>query len=157
MFRRGTIAQTLAATIISFIFFAISFREQPFKKPVLNYVKIASEFHVFGILLICVVLQTNKSGFTNDGVTEEHYGYIQVALTLSMLPITMVAIVVAVKEFRETISDDASKGKNEDGEVPRAAKATKSNKGAAKGKGVSNPMYGDMDFIEDDDDNDGED
>ena len=45
--QRGTIAQTVAATLISFIYFAASVWAQPFKSLRLNWIKIFSEFQLY--------------------------------------------------------------------------------------------------------------
>eukprot|EP01043_Picozoa_sp_COSAG02_P079795 COSAG02_NODE_18647_length_927_cov_1.276570_2_plen_70_part_01 len=56
LFQRGSVLQTVCATVISFFFFAIAFRERPFEEDKLNMVKIYSEFQIFGILLLCIVI-----------------------------------------------------------------------------------------------------
>ena len=43
LFGRGTIAQTFAAVAISFLFFALSVKAQPFKTDKLNRIKVFSE------------------------------------------------------------------------------------------------------------------
>ena len=43
---RGTVLHTVAATLISFIFFALTFREMPYNTRSLNAVKLFSEFIV---------------------------------------------------------------------------------------------------------------
>ena len=43
---RGSILQAVVATLISFAFFAVSFRELPFDTPRLNLIKIISEFQM---------------------------------------------------------------------------------------------------------------
>ena len=44
---RGTVAQAVAGTLIAFYFFAISYREQPFRSRGLNRIKIFSELQLF--------------------------------------------------------------------------------------------------------------
>jgi hypothetical protein len=58
LFGRGTIGQSFFATICCFIFFALSFKHWPFNTMRLNVIKVASEFQLFCILLICTILQT---------------------------------------------------------------------------------------------------
>ena len=43
---RGSILQAVVATLISFAFFAVSFREMPFDTTRLNLIKIISEFQM---------------------------------------------------------------------------------------------------------------
>jgi hypothetical protein len=61
VFNRGSITQTVLATLVSFFFFASSIRQQPFDNMQLNWIKCYSEFQIFGILLVCVVLQTDAN------------------------------------------------------------------------------------------------
>ena len=44
--QRGSIAQTMLATLISFFFFAAAVRAQPFENPRLNAIKVFSEFQL---------------------------------------------------------------------------------------------------------------
>jgi hypothetical protein len=41
--------RSAAATLIAFFFFALSFREQPFKAEATNRLKLFSEFQIFGV------------------------------------------------------------------------------------------------------------
>ena len=84
---RGSIAQAAVATVIAFLFFAVSVREQPYKKPTMNWIKLFSEFQIFGVLLMCVVLQAEAVGFETEVVTVEVYGVIQTVLTLAIVPV----------------------------------------------------------------------
>jgi hypothetical protein len=43
--------RSVAATLIAFLFFALSFREQPFKATHTNRLKLFSEFQIFGVPL----------------------------------------------------------------------------------------------------------
>ena len=83
---RGSIAQAAVATVIAFLFFAVSVREQPYKKSTMNWIKLFSEFQIFGVLLMCVVLQAEAVGFETEVVTVEVYGVIQTVLTLAIVP-----------------------------------------------------------------------
>ena len=85
---RGT---ALVATLIAFWFFAISFKERPFKKGSLNKIKSFSEFQLFAVLLICTVMQSNSAvkGFSDEIVTVEGYGEALKYLTLMILPLTV--------------------------------------------------------------------
>ena len=65
----GSIAQSVVATLISFFFFAWTFKQMPFEAQHLNMIKIFTEFQIFGILLVCIVLQTNEQGFAAEAIT----------------------------------------------------------------------------------------
>ena len=82
-----------------------AYRERPFESSRLNFVKACSEFQLFGILLICVVLQSSKVGgipsteiMRNDG-----YGVCQLILTLAIVPITGYVLRKRVIDMREEI------------------------------------------------------
>ena len=102
---RGSVFQTVVATLISFMFFAVAYRERPFSSSRLNVIKVCSEFQLFGILLVCVVLQASKVGgipateiLRNDG-----YGICQLVLTLAIVPITVYVLRMRVLDMREEI------------------------------------------------------
>eukprot|EP01051_Picozoa_sp_SAG22_P013703 SAG22_NODE_1565_length_4111_cov_2.333749_2_plen_114_part_00 len=83
---RGTVAQSASAMLISFYFFAISFRAQPFSKPTLNRIKSFSEFQVFAILGVCVIIQSVNAGLDFDSqevLTIDHYGDLLTFLTVA--------------------------------------------------------------------------
>ena len=102
---RGTVFQTVVATLISFMFFAVAYHERPFESSRLNFVKICSEFQLFGILLVCVVLQASKDqGISATEVLgDDGYGYCQLFLTLAIVPITCYILSMNVKDIREEI------------------------------------------------------
>ena len=64
------------------------------------------EFQLFGILLICVVLQTNSQGLDNEDVTTEDYGIVQVLLTVAILPITIGCLVNGVRNLKANLKSD---------------------------------------------------
>lgn len=117
---RGTIAQSVAATSITFVFFALAFKHQPYEDPALNFIKIVSELQIFGLLLICVVLQTNAQGFSGEIVTIEDYGSMQLWLIISIVPISVYMVATGVMGLREgeeaggEDSDSRSSGKDRD-------------------------------------------
>lgn len=116
---RGTIIQVVLATFISFFFFAMSVKEQPFNARHLNMIKIFSEVQLFGniasvfltcmqssakitlsntseevfscagILLILVVLQTDKKTLATQSVTADVYGVCQLILALAVIPVAL--------------------------------------------------------------------
>jgi hypothetical protein len=106
LFQRGSIAQTVLATMLSFAFFAIAYREQPFEATRLNVIKVCGEVQIFGILLCCVVLQTNEQGFARELVTPFYYGQFQVYLTMAVMPITAYLLVVGVCDLGGTVREE---------------------------------------------------
>ena len=44
---RGSIAQSVAGVMIAFVFFALTFKERPYKSNSLNWIKIFSEFQLY--------------------------------------------------------------------------------------------------------------
>ena len=89
---RGTVAQSACAMVISFYFFAISFKQQPFEKPTLNRIKAFSEFQIFAILAVCVIIQAASAGAdfdSEEALTMDDYGMLLTYLTLAFLPITV--------------------------------------------------------------------
>jgi hypothetical protein len=61
----------------------------------------------------------------------------------------LLAIVVAAKEFRATLAGEKEQGEDRSARAknPKADKTSKPRKGTKEGKGASNPMYADMDFV----------
>jgi hypothetical protein len=51
------------------------------------------------VLLLCIVLQGNAVGFTNETVTVDAYGAIQTALTLSLLPVVTYYLFITCRLF----------------------------------------------------------
>ena len=105
---RGTVFQTVVATLISFMFCLLAYRERPFESSRLNFVKICSEFQLFGILLVCVVLQASKQAeqggiSATEVLGDDGYGYCQLFLTLAIVPITFYILSKNVKDIREEI------------------------------------------------------
>jgi len=97
---RGSIFQVFCATVISFLFFAASLHAKPFDSAGLNIVKIVSEFQLFIILLVCVVLQTDARGLLAD--TRTNYGSALIATTLLSAPIL---VYVVIKNFKDAKRD----------------------------------------------------
>lgn len=108
MFRRGSVAQTFLATMISFFFFAFVFHEMPFRSPSLNLLKICSELQLFVILLVCLILQVEAKGMVGEIITLDGYGTLLIALTLSIFPVTLYIISIKVKEIKTTRSEETS-------------------------------------------------
>ena len=82
-------AQTVMATFVAFFFFAIFFRAQPFKQPMLNAVKAFSEFVIFGVLVTGTVEQAEQAIFAEEDVSIDNYGHAQTILCLMFAPVTV--------------------------------------------------------------------
>lgn len=97
-------------------FFALSLHCRPYESHKLNVVKLCSEFQIFGVLLICIVLQVNDQGLANEKIGEDSYGYILMLLTISILAIAICAIGVELAGMSgsdgETKSNTATKNVN---------------------------------------------
>jgi hypothetical protein len=93
------------ATLVSFMFFAVAYHERPFESSRLNFVKTCSEFQLFGILLICVVLQSSKIGGIppNEIIRNDGYGVCQLILTLAIIPVTGYVLRKRVTDMRVEI------------------------------------------------------
>ena len=82
---RGTVAQSASAMLISFYFFDISFKYEPFEKPTLNRIKAFSEFQIFEILAVCTIIQaaTCSAGVdfdSEEALTMDGYGALLIIL-----------------------------------------------------------------------------
>ena len=119
LFQRGSIAQTVLATLVSFFFFAVTVRAQPFQSRHLNLIKVMSETQLFVILLCCVVLQTNEQGFATEVITEEDYGTIQVVATVMALPISVYMLLQSLCDLVNPADEEEEERPNEG--APRAA------------------------------------
>ena len=106
MVGRKTVAQAVLATLVAFLFFALTFREMPYKARKLNTIKLFSEFQIFGVLLVCVVLQVEASGFATEVVTIEMYGIVQTALTLSIVPIVVYLLLTNIKSLEQEVEHE---------------------------------------------------
>jgi Ca2+/Na+ antiporter len=135
LFQRGSIAQTVVATMLSFFFFALTIRAQPFQTKHLNIIKVVSEIQLFVILLVCCVLQTHSQGFATETVTPEDYGQLQVFATVAVMPITAYLLIVGLRdvesEFVGTVGhqeDSGSVTEAQTGEMDTDNKGTKDKK-----------------------------
>ena len=97
---RGTVLQTVLATLISFMFFALSFREMPLRTRRLNVVKVLSELQLFVILLVCMVLRTEKNGFVGEWMQQYGYGLCQLFTTVAIVPATLLVVGQRVQDLR---------------------------------------------------------
>jgi hypothetical protein len=141
VFQRGSIAQTVVATLLSFFFFALTLREQPFAARHLNIIKVTTEIQLFIILLCCVVLQTHEQGFETEVVTQDDYGLIQVVATLAAMPPTCYFVLKGVRDFLMTPADDednkAAKKRAEKGQSKNKTKSSKQGTDKDKSKSKS--------------------
>ena len=97
---RGTVLQTLLATVISFMFFALSFREMPLRTRRLNVVKVLSELQLFSILLVCMILRTAKNGLVGEWMQVDGYGLCQLVATVAIVPATLVVVGQRMQDLR---------------------------------------------------------
>jgi len=113
------------ATLISFMFFALSFHAQPFNTARMNAIKICSEFQIFGILLACVVLQTHHQGdrIATEAIGLEDYGTAQVVLTLAIMPVTIYVLGLGLRDMRTQGADKPMTQAEEDAATDAAAEA----------------------------------
>ena len=93
------------ATVIAFFFFALSVREKPFKESNMNWIKLFSEFQIFGVLLMCVVLQGEAVGFETEVITVEVYGAIQTVLTIAIVPVVLYIVVDSFRGIKANAKD----------------------------------------------------
>jgi hypothetical protein len=96
--------------MISFAFCAISFREQPFNKSTLNHVKIFSEFQIFGVLLVCLIVQVHEQGFESELVTIDAYGAMQTALVIAIIPVVIYFLVRTCRDVKAEVKEDCDHG-----------------------------------------------
>ena len=96
------------ATLISFLFFAATVREQPFEQQRLNIIKTFSEFQVFGVLLVCIIVQTHEQGFATEVLDIDDYGTLQSALTLAALPVTGYFLLRSLRDMHAQAKTDLS-------------------------------------------------
>ena len=114
LFGRGTIAQSFAAVVISFFFFVLSVHKQPFVSNTMNFIKAVSEFQIFGILLVCTILQTDKNGLPVVGLgTESFYGTVQIVLTVFIFPLVIYIVGGNVRALRGAKNDQEDKDARE--------------------------------------------
>jgi hypothetical protein len=106
---RGSIAQAVLGTVISFAFFALHLRLLPYKSPTLNVIKAVSEVQMFAVLLLSVVLQQHNVGFDSEVVTVDDYGLMQTFATIVIAPVIICLIAYNVKGLavEEDDPDDA--------------------------------------------------
>jgi hypothetical protein len=109
LFGRGTVAQVSVATLTSFVYFAFNFREAPFEESRMNFVKVTSEFQIFGILLICIILQTKEANFAMESISIDGYGYTQIALTVCILPVTIYCSYLGMMDFKKEVFDEQAR------------------------------------------------
>ena len=103
---RGSIAQSVAGVMIAFVFFALTFKERPYKSNSLNWIKIFSEFQIFAVLLICVVLQTLTTDFGTEHITVDDYGLLQCVCVVAMFPIAAYFIFDSVRDLDKRVASD---------------------------------------------------
>jgi hypothetical protein len=105
---RGSIAQAVLGTAISFAFFALHLTLLPYKSPTLNVIKAASEIQMFAVLQLSIVLQSHNVGFDSEVVSVDDYGVMQTVATVLIAPLAIYLIARNVKGLLnvEVDSDD---------------------------------------------------
>eukprot|EP01051_Picozoa_sp_SAG22_P015768 SAG22_NODE_2114_length_2991_cov_1.459889_1_plen_219_part_10 len=94
---RGTVGQTVAATFISFFFFAVFCRAWPFKEQMLNRVKVFSEFVVFGVLVASTVAKVaERPELSEEYISLRSYETAQAILCAAFVPVTAFYVVVHI-------------------------------------------------------------
>jgi hypothetical protein len=96
--------------VIAFFFFAFSLSEKPYHSKNMNIIKIVSEFQIFGVLLVCVVLQTNAHGLDGEYITIDGYGLVQIVLTMFIVPVVLYLLRDSSKNFKHMIADALDDG-----------------------------------------------
>jgi hypothetical protein len=102
---RGSIAQAVLGTVISFAFFALHLRLLPYKSSTLNAFKAVSEIQMFAVLQLSVVLQSENVGFDSEVVTVDDYGLMQTVATVLIAPVIICLIAYNVKGLAAEAND----------------------------------------------------
>ena len=102
---RGTVVQAATAAMISFFFFALSVKVEPFKSRALNGIKILSEVQLFVVLLVCVILQTQGTRLDAEMITTAGYGAIQKVATLVIVPAIAWMVLYNARALRDDLKD----------------------------------------------------
>ena len=101
---RGSIGQAVLAVVLAFIFFAIALKHQPFTSGQLNFLKICSEAQLFGVLVLCLVIQAveiGPVGLSAETITTDGYGVIMVVVAAVAVPIALGSICLLARDVRE--------------------------------------------------------
>eukprot|EP01045_Picozoa_sp_COSAG04_P005362 COSAG04_NODE_248_length_18898_cov_16.838715_6_plen_176_part_00 len=78
----------------------------------------------FGILLVCVVLQTEKNGLAPTELLRKHgYGVCQVVLTLAIIPVTLWVLRKNLVDFRELAREQLDRQEEDRGDDETVAVA----------------------------------
>jgi hypothetical protein len=108
---RGSIGQAVIAVVLAFSFFAIALKHQPFTNGRLNFLKICSEAQLFGILLLCFLIQAVKIGpvgLAAEPITFDGYGVIMVVIAAIVAPIALGSIYLIATDAIESRKADAT-------------------------------------------------
>jgi hypothetical protein len=108
---RGSIGQVVLAVVLAFIFFAIALKHQPFTSGRLNFLKICSEAQLFGVLVLCLVIQAveiGPVGLSAETITTDGYGIIMMVVTAVAVPIALGSICLLARDVSESRKADAT-------------------------------------------------
>jgi hypothetical protein len=102
---RGSIGQAVLAVVLAFVFFAIAFKHQPFTNERLNFLKICSEAQLFGVLVLCLVIQAveiGPVGLSAETINIDGYGVIMTVVAAVAVPIALGSIYLIGRDVRES-------------------------------------------------------
>jgi magnesium-transporting ATPase (P-type) len=107
---RGTVAQSIFATFVAFFYFAMVFHQRPYKNEALNMIKIFSEVQIFGVLVICVVLQTYDNDFSREPISIDDWGMVLTILTLAIIPVAVYMVYKSANDVFDEKKEDGTAG-----------------------------------------------
>jgi hypothetical protein len=67
---------------------------------VLNHVKIFTEFQIFGVLLVCLIIQVHDTDFDTEIVSIDAYGLMQTVLLMAIIPTVIYYLVRVPLDFK---------------------------------------------------------
>jgi hypothetical protein len=72
----------------------------------MNLIKAFTEFQIFGVLLVCIILQTDASGLPGSGIgTMDFYGSFQLYLTVAVFPLILYTVLRQAHDLRAQRED----------------------------------------------------
>eukprot|EP01052_Picozoa_sp_SAG31_P028609 SAG31_NODE_2776_length_5105_cov_2.652817_6_plen_154_part_00 len=117
---QGSVFQAFIGGCVSFSFFAIQVKCQPFKEDIDNLLKAVAEAQLFITLFISVVLRTDLG---NDALSEDSYGGILVA---ALCAAPSVELLFGLKRLFSCLCGTGEvEGKIDESESPETTSATK--------------------------------
>ena len=105
---RGSAAQLFVALLLSFLFFALQVRIRPYKIAQDNAFRAATEFHVFIVIVIALIL--GKVDLSREALTSEFYDMALFFSWLILLPLGFIFTVVSKLRFVKEVLYGQEKG-----------------------------------------------